>query len=168
MKNLNNIIPILSILLITSCATLKENKNNRKCARLGCVKNTFVLDCTIVVNVTDTAHITKEGPTVYLENPCAELCDSVGNLKKFKKTTKKNGIKSTIKSIGNSLVVECDTDSLEAVITTLQTTKIRSERQTIEVPRKKTWFEKLQSIWFYISITAIIVYLALKIKRVFL
>lgn len=161
------IIAILSILLITSCATIKKNRYDRKCAKFDCIKKTYVLDSTFVTEIKDTTYITKEGTTVYLENPCAELCDSVGNLKKFKKTTKKSGIKSTIKSVGNSLVVECDTDSLEAVITTLQTTKIRSERQTIEVPRKKTWFEKLQSIWFYISITAVIVYLALKIKRVF-
>jgi len=161
------IIAVLILLMVTSCSTFKENRKARKCAKFDCIKETYVLDSTFVTEIKDTTYITKEGTTVYLENPCAELCDSVGNLKKFEKTTKKNGIKSTIKSVGNSLVVECDTDSLEAVITTLQTTKIRSENQTIEVARKKTWFEKLQSIWFYISATAIILYLALKIKRVF-
>jgi hypothetical protein len=161
------IIAILSILLITSCATIKENRYARKCAKFDCIKKTYVLDSTFVTEIKDTTYITKQGTTVYLENPCAELCDEQGNLKKFEKTTKKNGIKSTIKSVGNVLVVECDTDSLEAIITTLQTTKIRSEVQRVGVPRKKTWFDKLKAVWFYVTVTALAVYLALKIKKAF-
>lgn len=161
------IIAILSILLITSCSTFKENRKARKCAKFGCIKETFVLDCTIIKAVHDTSYISKEGPTVYLENPCAELCDEFGQLKPFEKVTVKDGIKNTIKSVGNVIVSECDLDSMKQVNTTLREEIFRLESQTIEVPRKKTWFEKLQSIWFYISITSIIVYLALKIKRVF-
>ncbi|MCS5663930.1 MAG: hypothetical protein NZ604_06575 [Flavobacteriales bacterium] len=160
-------IAILSILLITSCATIKKNRYDRKCAKFDCIKNSYVLDSTFVTEIKDTTYITKQGTTVYLENPCAELCDEFGQLKPFEKVTVKDGIKNTIKSVGNVIVSECDLDSMKQVNTTLREEIFRLESQTIEVPRKKTWFEKLQSIWFYISATAIILYLALKIKRVF-
>jgi hypothetical protein len=59
-----------------------------------------------------------EGPVQYLENPCKELCDSLGRLKAFSITKKTNGITGTVKSVGNSIAFECKTDSLLYIIET--------------------------------------------------
>ena len=69
-------------------------------------------------------------------------------------------IKSTIKSQGNSLIFECETDSLKAVISGLkETIRITKEKEVKEVPvchlDHKTKFDGFTFWWFWITACAI-------------
>lgn len=122
------------------------------------VEKIKVKDTTIFINV--------PGPIQYIPNPCSELCDSLGNLKPFNRTDSKNGIKSEIKTVGNVLVFDCKTDSLQAVIRILQKEveitktklqkKSRSQRQTITV-NKLSGFQKF-CVWFFFGVVFLFLY----------
>ena len=159
---MKNIIIILLTLAITSCVTQK--KRLKICAT--CPVETITKDSIIIK---DTAiYIVQKGEVEYIDNPCAELCDSFGNLIPFERETTSNGIKTTIKTIGNVLTVECEVDSLKAVITLLE--KQSSSIVTVPpkiVERKKSRFENFQSLWFYVSWTAIIVFIGVKVFKRF-
>jgi hypothetical protein len=161
------LITLLLLTFLSSCIT--EKKRQKIC--LECpVKIEKEVHDSIIEKLKDTTiYITTQGPTQYLENPCKNLCDSLGKLKPIKVETKKNGIKSTIKTVGNSLVVECETDSLKAVIRGLkETIRIRKEQEVKEVPvchlEHKTWFDELTFWWFWV--TLIILLLRLGFKKI--
>lgn len=111
----NILVVLVLIAVLSSCLSEKERlKICNSCA----VKDSIVYKETIKLKDT-TIFITQQGPTQYLENPCAWMCDSLG-LKPFEILKKKNGIKSEIKSVGNSIVFNCDADSLKQVIKGLE------------------------------------------------
>jgi hypothetical protein len=159
------LITLLLLTFLSSCIT--EKKRQKIC--LECpVKIEKEVHDSIIEKLKDTTiYITTQGPTQYLENPCKNLCDSLGKLKPIKVEAKKNGIKSTIKTVGNSLVVECETDSLKAVITGLkETIRIRKEQEVKEVPvchlEHKTWFDELTFWWFWVTLVILLVRLGFK------
>lgn len=159
------LITLLLLTFLSSCIT--EKKRQKIC--LECpVKIEKEVHDSIIEKLKDTTiYITTQGPTQYLENPCKNLCDSLGKLKPIKVEAKKNGIKSTIKTVGNSLVVECETDSLKAVITGLkETIRIRKEQEVKEVPvchlEHKTWFDELTFWWFWVTLIILLVRLGFK------
>lgn len=159
------LITLLLLTFLSSCIT--EKKRQKIC--LECpVKIEKEVHDSIIEKLKDTTiYITTQGPTQYLENPCKNLCDSLGKLKPIKVEAKKNGIKSTIKTVGNSLVVECETDSLKAVIRGLkETIRIRKEQEVKEVPvchlEHKTWFDELTFWWFWVTLVILLVRLGFK------
>lgn len=95
---------------------------------------------------------------IYLENPCKTLCDSLGNLKPFTRTTKSNGLRSTVKKVGNTIVFDCQTDSLSARIKWLEhqitISKYSHTENTIEKPcylPHKSSFDGFTKWWFIIT-----------------
>jgi hypothetical protein len=154
----NLLIIILLLTLLNGC--ISEKKRQQICQKCP-VKIEKEIHDSIIEKLRDTTiYITQQGPTQFLENPCKNLCDSLGNLKPVKIETKKNGIKSTIKSQGNSLIFECETDSLKAVINGLkETIRITKEKEVKEVPvchlDHKTKFDGFTFWWFWITACAI-------------
>src|SRR5690242_18829440 len=85
-----------------SCIT--EKKRLKICNT--CATQTFVKDSIVEKLIHDSIMMPAiEGPIQYLENPCKELCDSLGRLKNINVSSTKNGITTRIKTIGNSLAV---------------------------------------------------------------
>ena len=151
-------IVILLLTLLSSCIT--EKKRQKICQTCPVKIEKEVHDSIIEKLKDTTIYITQQGPIQYLENPCKTLCDSLGNLKPIKIESKKNGIKSTIKSVGNTLAIECETDSLKAVINGLkETIRITKEKEIKEVPvchlDHKTKFDGFTFWWFWITACAI-------------
>jgi hypothetical protein len=112
---------------------------------------------------------------IYLENPCKLLCDSLGNLKPFTKTEKKNGLKSTVKSVGNVLVVECETDSLKARIQYLEHHTIDVEKShtenTVQKPcelEHRTKFDGFTWWWFWITASILALWILIKLGKTYL
>ncbi len=165
---IKNLLLIILILISISCVT--EKKRQKICQSCP-VKIEKEIHDSIIEKLRDTTiYITTQGPIQYLENPCKTLCDSLGNLKPIKIESKKNGIKSTIKTVGNSLVVNCETDSLKAVISGLkETIRITKEKETKEVPvchlEHKTWFDEYTFWWFWITLA--ILAIRIGIKKIF-
>jgi hypothetical protein len=144
-------------LLFTACVT--EKQRAKICNT--CAVTSFAKD-SVVERLRDTTiYITQDGTVQYLPNPCAQLCDSVGKLKPFEKTEVKKGIKSIIKSQGNTLVVTCEADSLKAVIKGLRETIYYHQIKELSVKyiacdkAHKTKFDGFTFWWFYISISII-------------
>lgn len=121
------------------------------CAQCPVVsKDSITTNNTVTVRDT-TIYLTIPGPVQYLENPCKDLCDSLGRLRHFDFVKKDHGIVSEIKSIGNSIEFDCKADSLKAVITLLQhnrsSVEKRIDTKTIEVNK----LTKLQGFWIISS-----------------
>lgn len=119
----------------------------------------------------DTVYITVAGPTQYLPNPCAELCDSLGNVKSYYKEERKNGITSTVHTKGNVLIVDCKADSLEAIIEARDRTisyykmseKNKKQSSVKEVPViVKTWWDKFLRWWFWVTAAILSTFIVLK------
>lgn len=161
----NLLLLLIPILLNVSCVT--EKKRQKICQKCP-VKIEKEIHDSIIEKLRDTTiYITTQGPVQYLENPCKTLCDSLGNLKPIKIENKKNGIKSTITTVGNSLVVNCETDSLKAVISGLkETLRITKEKEIKEVPvchlEHKTWFDEYTFWWFWITLAIFVIRIGIK------
>jgi ribosomal protein L12E/L44/L45/RPP1/RPP2 len=154
----NLLTAILLLTFLNGCIT--EKKRQKICQTCPVKIEKEVHDSIIEKLKDTTIYITQQGPIQYLENPCKTLCDSLGNLKPIKIESKKNGIKSTIKSVGNTLAIECETDSLKAVINGLkETIRITKEKEIKEVPvchlDHKTKFDGFTFWWFWITACAI-------------
>jgi hypothetical protein len=124
---------------------------------------------TTTKEVHDTTYLTIQGPVKYLPSPCAQLCDSLGKLKPFKQTSKKNGITQTLQTVGDVLVQECDVDSLKQVITTLENTIHQQSSTFKEVQihdncklEHRNDFDGFCRWFFYIMAPVVLVYLVLK------
>ncbi len=155
-----NLTLALLIFLSVSCVT--EKKRQKICQACPVRIEKEIHDSIIEILRDTTIYITQQGPIQYLDNPCKNLCDSLGKLKPVKVESKKNGIKSTITTVGNSLAVNCEADSLKAVINGLkETIRITKEKETKEVPvchlEHKTWFDEYTFWWFWITISIILV-----------
>ena len=159
MKLLALLMLIFMMLYFPSCVTEKKRAEIcDKCPIISVSRDSIitVLKDTIIYNTT-------QGPILWLENPCSKLCDSVGNLKRFEKIEKKNGLKTTLSTKGNVLSIECDSDSLKQVIKGLEskyTFKEKNDVKTIEnKENQKTSFDGFTRWWFYITASCFILYL---------
>ena len=152
---------LILLLSLTSCSTFKENRRIQKCAKYKCVSD---VKETIKEVIKDTTiYITEKGETKYLDNPCAELCDSLGNLKPFEKKIESKGRKVILYTKGNTLAVRSDLDSVEAK---MQVKTVYKEKVvTVEVERKKNVLEKIQGYYFWLSLLVIALCLTFKFYR---
>ena len=174
MKNLSKLLLVLTI--FSSCVLTKKQKNNflaKYCERKDSI--VYVKKDSIVFKDTTIYVPTIVNTPIYLENPCKLLCDSLGNLKPFIKTEKKNGLKSTVKSVGNVLVVECETDSLKARIQYLEHHTIDIEKShtenTVQKPcelEHRTKFDGFTWWWFWITAGILTLYILIKIGKTYL
>lgn len=148
-----------------SCVTKKQRaKICKECAGKDSVS---VVYKETVVKKDTTIFVTIAGPTQWLENPCKNLCDSLGNLKPFEVKKKKNGLVSTIKSEGNSIVAECDADSLKARVQWLEKQIEVNKFEKKVIPsdcekEHKTRWDGFTFWWFWITLGIIILFILLK------
>lgn len=88
------------------------------------------------------------GPTVYLQSPC----DSLGNLKPINHTEKKNGIRTTVRTVGNNLVVESNLeDSTKTKVPVKQVERHKSS-VVIRCDNERTDWDIFCRIGFYIYV----------------
>lgn len=176
MKALKLISLLLLSVTMTQCVLTKKQKNRflaKYCERKDSI--VYVKRDSIVVKDTTVYIPTIVNTPIYLENPCKELCDSMGNLKSFSKTETKNGLKSTVKSVGNVLVVECETDSLKARIQYLEHHIIDVERShtenTVEKPCELEHTSKFDGFtwwWFWITVSILALWILTKVAKTYL
>lgn len=162
---------LVTILISLSLFSCISEKKRLKICRTCAVKDSisYVEKEKIVLKDT-TIFTTIAGPTQWLENPCKNLCDSLGNLIPFKKEKKSNGLKSTIKSVGNSIEVDCDADSLKNVIGYYekQLEKVKTQQTTVvsrcELEHRNK-FDGFTFWWFWITAIIIVIYLLFKLLK---
>lgn len=98
-----SVISAIAILvLLSSCVTERQRALICKTCVLNSDRKDSIIERIVEVPVTLPP---VPGPTVYLANPCAALCDSLGNLKPFTIDKTANGIRTTVKSntVANTL-----------------------------------------------------------------
>lgn len=137
------LIILLCILAFTSCMTNRKGQLTEKGKNfiaLHCKGSDSVVTNTDIIFKDTTIYITEKGEPIYLQNPC----DSVAPIVKVK-----NGIKSTVLSIGKTKVFICEADSLKAVIKQLErkSTIRRIERVVIEKPCDLDHVSGTQWMW---------------------
>jgi hypothetical protein len=172
----NFLLTLLVLVTMTQCVLTKKQKNNflaKYCERKDSI--VYVKKDSIVFKDTTIYVPTIVNTPIYLENPCKLLCDSLGNLKPFIKTEKKNGLKSTVKSVGNVLVVECETDSLKARIQYLEHHTIDIEKShtenTVQKPcelEHRTKFDGFTWWWFWITAGILTLWILIKLGKTYL
>ena len=171
MKKQYSYLLIISLLVVISgCVVTKKQKENflaKHCERKDSIS--YVRKDSIVYK-DSLIYVPKIINTpIYLENPCKLLCDSLGNLKKINIVTNKGGLQSTVKTLGNGLIFECETDSLKARIKWLEhnltiTEKSHTEN-TIKIPcelKHRNSFDGFCRWYLFITFTIILIVLALR------
>ena len=152
---------LILVVLLTSC--ISQKKRLKICAT--CPIQTTVHDSIVTIIKDTTIYISRRGDTITLDNPCAYLCDSLGNLKPFEIKKRKNGIVSTLKSANNKLTFDCATDSLEAIIKGLrQTNRSKTEVKTVTIEKNYTKFDRFKNTFFWIICALLVAYLAFRLK----
>lgn len=158
---------ILALICLSLFSCITEKKKQRICRECAGKDSVSVVYKETIVKKDTTIFVTIAGPTQWLENPCKNLCDSLGNLKPFEVKKKKNGLVSIIKSEGNSIVTECDADSLKYVITLLEKRLELStfEKNVVQEDCKKehkTKWDGFTFWWFWITIALLSIYILYK------
>lgn len=171
MRSLKVVILVLLTVAVSSCV-LTQKQQKRFLSKHCVGKDSIVVKDTTIYKDT-TLYITVAGPVQYLENPCKLLCDSLGNLKKFEVKEKKNGIVSTIKSVGNSIVFDCEADSLKAIIKTPEHRRSTYNKSVKIVPQycereHRTKFDGFTYWYFLITAGLIVLYIALKCVKTYI
>lgn len=150
------LLVLMSIILATSCVS--QRKRIKICG-------TCPVEIHEVIKETlrDTViYVTEQGETKYLDNPCADLCDSLGNLKPFERSIESEGRKVVIYTQGNKLAVRADLDSNETHLEVRHITK--TVIQTTQGECVKTRLMKIQSWFFWIVLAALGGFIFFKIK----
>jgi hypothetical protein len=168
MKKLNKFWTLLLLITLTQCVVTKKQKNRfleKYCTAKDSVAYVYKDSIVFVDTTIQVPYIVNE--PIYLENPCSELCDSLGRLKKFHKTTSNKGLKSTVHSVGNSIVFKCETDSLKARIKwlehyiTTQSNTVTTKYVACTSPHQ-TKFTGFTFWWFLFTALLIVIYLGLR------
>lgn len=161
------IYSIICFGVFSSCVTEKQRtKICQSCALQTIVKDSIV-ERLIEVPVY-TAPIA--GPTLYLPSPCANLCDSIGNLKPFTISKKENGIKITVNTniAKNSLEINSNLeDSIKstAQVKSLEVYKSKLEQFAPKCQLKHVTGWLIFCQWFtIISVVCIAIWLFIKFK----
>jgi hypothetical protein len=171
MKKQYSYLLIISLLVvISSCVVTKKQKENflaKHCERKDSIS--YVRKDSIVYKDSLIYIPQIINTPIYLENPCKLLCDSLGHIKKVNIVTSKGGLKSTLKTVGNSLIFECETDSLKARIKWLEhnltiTEKSHTEN-TVKIPcelKHRTGFDGFCLYYFLITFSLILIVLLIR------
>lgn len=167
------IVLALICLALSSCVLTKKQKDRflaKYCERKDSIS--YVKKDSIVFRDSLITIPTIVNTPIYLENPCKLLCDSLGNLKSFTRTETSGGLKSTVKTVGNTIVFDCGTDSLKARIHWLEKHLVISEFSHTENTVKKeceqehrTKFDGFTWWWFWITAGLLTLWLIIKIFK---
>lgn len=148
----NFLIYILISVLFFSCITEKKrNKICNSCPGKSESHDSIVIKTVIVpVNVPGAP-----GPTLYLDNPCKYLCDSLGNLKKVNINVNHNGQNLNINTLGGGLLINTSTkDSIHAAEVQRKETYHDAKKEMVKyLPclNERTFMDGFCRIWFYIT-----------------
>ena len=165
---------LLSIIAIILSSCITEKKRQKICRTCPIKESTVVTDSTWQKKYDSLIKIPVKGPIIVLkDNPCADLCDSLGKVKNFTKSVvSENGIKGTIKGdkYTNTITFDCGAkDSLEVLLKGARTeiNRIRNEKTVVEVPARceldhKTKFDVVCRWCFWMWIFAIIILLIIR------
>jgi hypothetical protein len=164
------ILAIAGMMLLSRCVATKKQRENflaKHCERKDSIS---YVRKDLIVYKDSLIYVPKIINTpIYLENPCKLLCDSLGNLKKVNIVTNKGGLKSTVKTLGNGLIFECETDSLKARIKWLEhnltITKNSHTENTVQKPcelKHRNSFDGFCRWYFYITFAIILLALGLR------
>jgi len=156
------------MIVLNSCIT--EKKRQKICN--SCPVKTEKHDS--IIYKIDTLKIPlpgKDGPIVYLDNPCKGLCDSLGRLKNVNIVTKRNGQTLKINTQGNGISISSNTH--DTVVKASVTSKESFSKQKDVVVKQenckrdhRTDFDGLCRWFFYIVAPLIGLYLFLRIKKI--
>lgn len=143
---------LVSAAILAGCVT--ERKRQRICATCPVVSHSK--DSIVVKNVTVTVKVPgAPGPTLYLENPCQRLCDSLGNLRPVSFTTASNGQTLHVSTLGGGLLLQAvqgDKTVAAQVPTTERYNK--TEKAAIKwmpCQNERTAFDGFTRWYFYIT-----------------
>ena len=152
---------VLSV-CFSSCVTHKQRI--KICST--CPTESFTRDSIVVTKYDTTVIITTETTIKYFDNPCADLCDSLGGLKAdFRREINNNGIRTVIRVVNDTIVIENNADSLVAIIKGLEKVERFKETQIVSIrDMGKTPFETFTLWYFWISLIIIGGYLFIKFK----
>lgn len=120
-------IAILAVLLLFSSCAAYRAKICQTCPVVIERKDS-------VVFVPDTVLIQlpgRLGPTVFLDNPCKFLCDSLGNLKRVNITERKNGQILHINTLGGGLNIVSETKDTTARAPVMKEKHYSSEKSVV-------------------------------------
>lgn len=112
-----------------------------------------------------------DGPTVYLENPCKDLCDSLGRLKHVNVVKKKGGQTIKISTQGNGLNISSNTKDT-TIKTSVGSKETYSKEKNAVVIREqckrdhRNSFDGFCRWFFYIVGPALGLYIGLRLKKV--
>lgn len=144
MKKLLTIIS--AIVLLSSCAAHR--------ARICKTCPVVIERKDSVVYVPDTVLIQlpgRQGPTVYLDNPCKLLCDSLGNLKPVKITQQKNGQILHINTLGGGLNITSETKDTTAKAPVMKEKHYSSDKSVVvKCDNERTAFDGFARWFTYI------------------
>lgn len=168
-------ILIMGFLFVLICMSLGSCVTEKQRAKIcnACSVVSKIKDSIVYVKVDTTIYITTAGPTQYLDSPCKDLCDSLGNIKPFEKIKTTNGIKGTIKSVGKSIVFTCEADSLKQVIQFLEK-RIYSQNENSYVKyvpcnrEHKTKFDGFTCWWFWITVAIGVIIILIRAVKTYL
>lgn len=166
-------IAILAVVVIicsfSSCLTLKQRE--RVCAT--CPTNTIIKDSIRIKIVEKTREvIIHDTLKIIADNPCKEMCDSLGKLKKgFKKTLRSDkGTTTILEEKDGKLDIEEDLTGLKTKGTFKDTTIEKYHSKFEQVPQcfreHRTSFDGFCRWFFYIIAPALLLAGFLKLKKI--
>lgn len=158
---------IVSLFLFCSCVTEKQRARIcNSCASVSLKKDSIVYKIdSVKVEIPG-----KDGPIVYLENPCQNLCDSLGRLKNVNIITKKNGQIVKINTQGNGINISTHTKDT-AIKAPVIKKESYSRQKDVEVKYEvckrdhKTSFDGFCNWFFYIVGPLIGFYIFFRVKK---
>lgn len=171
-KKHSSIISLYVLLFVALClcvcafSCITQKKRDKICASCPTVILTHDSVHETVVYKDTTIYVTSDPVKLYLDNPCASLCDSLGHLKYFDTVYVDNGIREEIKSDKGRLEFSCKDDSLKRVISGLNSkiTELRTRTETKIIEAKcelkhHSGFDSFTNYWFWICVLLAVIYL---------
>lgn len=148
-KVLLALIVLVIIGSLQSCIT--EKHRERICATCPVVNT--VKDSIVYKHDTVPVYLPPvAGPTVYLENPCQSLCDSIGRLKPFNINHTVNGISVKVFTQGNRIAIEANKKDSTLRVPVTHKEAYHEVNKTIQMPceNERTGFDYFCRWFFYI------------------
>lgn len=165
------IFSMLLCAVFSRCAAPKLTEKQRLEICNGCPLKIERHDSIVINTVTVPVNVPgAPGPTLYIDNPCKELCDSIGRLKKVNISVRHNGQTLNLNSMGGGLLINTARRDTVLPAEVKQKEVYRKEKndRPIYVPceNERTAFDGWCRIWFYITGAAVALWLAwLYIRR---
>jgi hypothetical protein len=164
MKQRNYFLPFFLaafIMVLLCCSCSYEKRLAKWCARCP-VKDSIVVQIRerekeVVVH--DTLKIRS-----FLPSPCAEMCDSLGNIRKgfTKEVISDKGTKTTLKEHNGGLGIAAEVNGvkLKAIVKDTCISKFRTLRAACDKDHRSDW-DGFTNIWFWITVAALLLRIVL-------